>query len=121
MPSEKLTRILLAKSPFSPEVISQMAEVDGWRWVYRNHVQVKEKHFEVCFTGFSDSDKTSVSQLALDAGFTVVGSVTRSLSLLCIGPNPGPSKLEKAKRQQNSILTLEQFKHFLETGEVPNQ
>lgn len=120
MPSEKLTRILLAKSPFSPEQISQMTEADGWRSVYRTNVHVKEKHFEVCFTGFSDSDKTSMSQLAMDAGFTVVGSVTRSLSLLCVGPNPGPSKVEKAKKQQCTVVTLEQFRHFLETGEVPS-
>ena len=120
MPSEKLARILLAKGPFSPEQISQMTEANGWRWVYRNHVYVKEKHFEVCFTWFSDSDKTSMSQLAVDAGFTVVGSVTTSLALLCIGSNPGPSKLEKAKMQKCTVVTLEQFRHFLETGEVPS-
>jgi len=119
MPTEKLTRILLSKSPFSQEQISGMTEAEGWKWVYTNKAPVKEKHFEVCFTGFSDSEKGSLSQLAIDAGFMVVTAVTRNLSVLCTGPSPGPAKLEKASKQGVSVLTLEQFKHFLETGEVP--
>jgi BRCA1-like protein len=119
MPSELLTRILHSKSPFSPEEISLMTDAEGWRWVYANKVP-KEKHFEVCFTGFSASEKGELSQLAVDAGFMVVGSVTKNLSLLCIGPNRGPAKLEKAEKQKDTaIVTLEQFKLFLETGEIP--
>lgn len=49
----------------------------------------------------------------------VATAVTRKLSMLCIGPNPGPAKLEKAKQQQTTIVTLEQFKHFLANGEIP--
>jgi NAD-dependent DNA ligase len=119
MPTERLTRILLAKSPFSEEQISRMTEAEGWRWVYRNGAPVKEKHFEVCFTGFCASEKVSLTQLAIDAGFMVVTSVTRSLSMLCTGPNPGPAKLEKASRQNVPVLTDEEFRHFLATGEVP--
>jgi BRCT domain type II-containing protein len=119
MPTEKLTRILLAKSPFSPKQIAEMTEGDGWRWVYKDAEPRKEKQFEVCFTGFSASEKGSLSQLAVDAGFMVVTAVTRNLSMLCIGPNAGPAKLEKAKQQHTTIVTLEQFKHFMATGEVP--
>jgi hypothetical protein len=61
MPSEKLTRILLSKSPFSPEQISVMTDAEGWKWVYANKEPTKEKHFEVCFTGFSDSEKALAS------------------------------------------------------------
>jgi NAD-dependent DNA ligase len=119
MPSEKLTRILQAKSLFSQEQISAMTEAEGWKWVYANKAPDKEKHFEVCFTGFSETEKASLSQLAIDAGFMVVTAVTRNLSVLCTGPNPGPAKLEKASKQGVPLMTLEQFKHFLETGEVP--
>jgi len=119
VPSEKLTRILQAKSPFSQEQISAMTDAEGWKWVYANKALDKEKHFEVCFTGFSDSEKASLSQLAIDAGFMVVTAVTRNLSILCTGPNPGPAKLEKASKQGVPLMTLEQFKHFLATGEVP--
>jgi len=118
MPSEKLTQILLSKSPFSQEQISEMTDREGWKWVYANKAPSKERHFEVCFTGFSESDKGSLSQLAIDAGFMVVTAVTRNLSVLCKGPNPGLAKLKKASDQGVSVLTLEQFKHFLQTGEV---
>jgi NAD-dependent DNA ligase len=119
MPSEKLTRILLSKSSFSSQQISLMTEAEGWRWIYANKAPEKENAFEVCFTGFSDSEKGMVSQLAVDAGFMVVGSVTKNLSLLCVGSNPGPAKLEKARKHGVTVVTLEQFKQFLETGEVP--
>jgi NAD-dependent DNA ligase len=117
MPSEKLTRILLSKSSFLPEQISLMTEAEGWRWIYANKAPEKKKGFQVCFTGFSDSEKEMVSELAVDAGFMVVGSATKNLSLLCTGSNPGPSKLEKARKHGVTIVTLEQFKQFLETGE----
>lgn len=121
MPTEKLTRILLAKSPFSPEQIAQMTEADGWRWVYKDAPPREEKQLEVCFTGFSASEKGSLSQLAVDAGFMVVTAVTRNLTLLCIGPNAGPAKLEKAKQQKKTaIVTLEQFKRFMAGGELPS-
>jgi hypothetical protein len=55
MPSEKLTRILQAKSPFSAEQIKAMTEVDGWQWVYGNPTPHKERSSSVCFTGFSQS------------------------------------------------------------------
>jgi NAD-dependent DNA ligase len=119
MPSEKLTRILLSKSSFLPEQISLMTEAEGWRWIYANKAPDKKKGSEVCFTGFSDSEKGLLSQLAIDAGLMVVGSVTRNLSLLCTGANPGPAKLEKARKHGVTIVTLEQFKLFLETGEAP--
>jgi hypothetical protein len=50
MPSEKLTQILLSKSPFSQEQISGMSDREGWKWVYANKAPSKEKYFEVCFT-----------------------------------------------------------------------
>jgi BRCT domain type II-containing protein len=50
----------------------------------------------------------------------VVTAVTRNLDLLCIGPNAGPAKLEKAKQQKKTaIATLEQLKRFMATGELP--
>ena len=120
MPSEKLTRILLSKSPFSQEQISLMTEADGWQWVYANKAPAKEKLPEVCFAGFSDSEKRSLCQLAANSGLAVVTTVTRHLLFLCAGKNPGPAKLEKAENQGVPVLSLKQFKLFLETGEIPS-
>jgi hypothetical protein len=38
-----------------------MTDAEGWKWVYANKEPTKEKHFEVCFTGFSDSEKALAS------------------------------------------------------------
>ena len=50
----------------------------------------------------------------------IVKSVTKKLSFLCAGENPGPSKLKKAKSQKVTVLSEEQFLNLLKTGEMPN-
>jgi len=119
MPSEKLTRILKARSPFSPEQIEAMTDAEGWEWVYSHASPRKEKLPSVCFTGFSQSDKDALSALATGAHLRVVGSVNKSLSFLCAGDDAGPAKLAKAKEQGIAILTQAEFVNLLETGEIP--
>jgi NAD-dependent DNA ligase len=119
MPTEKLTRILLSKSPFSQEQIAAMTDAEGWKWVYTNKAPVKKKNLEVCFTGFSDSEKGVLCQLATDSGLMVVTTVTRHLFCLCAGANPGPVKLAKAAKQGVPVWSLDQFNLFLKTGELP--
>ena len=118
MPSEKLTRILKAKSPFSPEQIAAMSETEGWDWVYSNAAPRKEKLMQVCFTGFSVSEKEELSALAKEHRLAVATSVTKDLAFLCTGPNAGPAKLAKATEQGVTLLTRPQFEHLLATGEI---
>jgi NAD-dependent DNA ligase len=118
MPSEKLTRILKAKSPFNPDQIAAMSESDGWNWVYTNAAPRKDKLIQVCFTGFSASDKASLTVSAVESQLAVVTSVTKDLAFLCAGENAGPAKLSKAKSQGVTVLTRQQFEHLLATGEV---
>jgi NAD-dependent DNA ligase len=119
MPSDKLTRILSAKSPFTVAKIAAMSEADGWNWVYANAKPRKEKLTQVCFTGFSAAEKVELSAWATAARLEVVTSVTKSLAFLCAGANAGPAKLEKAREQGVHVLTRAQLIHLLETGEVP--
>lgn len=119
MPSEKLTRILLARSPFSPEQIVDMTETEGWNWVYGHATPHKEKLPSICFTGFSQSDKDSLATLAISAHLRVVESVNKSLLLLCAGDNAGTAKLAKAREHGIAILSRSEFVDFLETGEIP--
>jgi NAD-dependent DNA ligase len=118
MPSEKVTRILKAKSPFNEAEIAKMSDAQGWDWIYANAKPRKEKLTRVCFTGFSATDKAYLTSLAESANLEVVGSVTKSLAFLCVGENAGPAKLAKAQEQGNHILSKEQFMHLLETGEI---
>src|SRR5258708_13206784 len=90
MPSEKLTRILLSKSPFSQEQISAMTDAEGWKRAYANNAPDTEKHFEVCFTAFSHSEKGSLSHLSIDSGFMFVTPLIPNFSILSTAPNPPP-------------------------------
>lgn len=120
MASEKVTRILKAKSPFSDDEIAGMSDSQGWDWIYANAKPRKEKLTQVCFTGFSAESKSKLTELAQAANLEVVGSVTKNLAFLCAGENAGPAKLGKAREQGNHILSKEQFIHLLETGEILN-
>ncbi|MGH6973902.1 MAG: BRCT domain-containing protein [Stellaceae bacterium] len=119
MPSEKLARILRAKSTFSADEIAAMTEHDGWDWVYAHASPRKEKLPEICFTGFSPVEKEELIERARNSRLSVVTTVTKALSFLCVGENPGPVKIEKAKALNACILTRAQFDNLLETGEVP--
>ncbi|HAS6054758.1 TPA: hypothetical protein I7122_18665 [Vibrio vulnificus] len=74
---------------------------------------------DICFTGFSKSDKLVLSELAKLKGMQVRKEVTVHLNILCYGSNAGPKKLEKAMAQGVMILNREQFEKMVETGEVP--
>lgn len=118
MPSEKLSRILRAKSPFTHDQISAMSEVEGWDWVYLNAAQRKNKTVQICFTGFSALEKSELVDLARKHKFSVATSVTKSLAFLCTGESAGPSKLATASAQGVLLLTRSQFEQLLATGEI---
>ena len=119
MKSEKLVRILKAISPFTPDEIAAMSEAQGWQWVYAHAKPRKEKHAEICFTGFSAAEKAELSALATTHRFQVVKTVSQHLTILCFGDNAGPAKLVKARNQGAHILDREQFLLLLDTGELP--
>jgi NAD-dependent DNA ligase len=122
MPSEKLTRILLAKSPFPSDEITAMSEADGWHWVYKNSPPAKPKHeaLEICFTGFGASERTELEKLASIQGMTVRTSVTTSLKFLCVGENAGPSKVKRAQSEGVTFLNREQFMELISDGVLPS-
>jgi NAD-dependent DNA ligase len=80
----------------------------------------KERLSQVCFTGFSTTEKTELTALAEGAKLEVVGAVTKNLAFLCVGLNAGPAKLAKAREQGVLVLQRSQLLHLLETGEVPD-
>lgn len=120
MPSEKLTAILHSKSPFSSDEVSAISETEGWRWVYQNKPAQKDRSHEICFTGFTALERAELETLAGHAGMAVKESVTKTLAYLCVGNTPGPSKIEKAKRQGAAFLNREQFLELLSDGVLPS-
>lgn len=99
--------------------IDAMTDTEGWQWVYSHASPRKEKLPAICFTGFSPSEKTELSQLASGAGLRVVTGVSSVVSFLCAGANAGPVKLEHAHDYGIPIMSRAQFLHFLDTGEIP--
>ena len=120
--SEKLKRILLAKSDFTSEQIGRMTDAEGWAWVYAQESQNsrKIKGPQVCFTGFGNTERQELENLASLSGLHVVSSVTKGLMLLIAGENAGPAKLAKARGDGIAVVDRDDFKKFIETGEIPN-
>ena len=120
MPSEKLTRALKSRTDMPESAIENLSGSEGWDIIYSLLAAKKEKNLnEICFTGFSPSEKSSLTQNAEEYGMASVKSVTKSLKFLCAGPNAGPFKLKKAQLQGATILSRDEFNIMLETGELP--
>ena len=122
--SDKLVRILRSKSAFSEAEIAKLTEAEGWNWVYANSPvksSADERALqEVCFTGMSTTQKDDLARAATASDMKVVTSVTKNLSYLVVGDEPGPSKLQKAEKQGTKVMSIEQFQRLLQTGELPS-
>ena len=122
MAGEKVTMILRSKTNLSDEQIEQMSDAEGWQLIYTlkpQKSQIQKKANQICFTGFSPSDKDRLGCLAVTHGLDVVKSVTQSLAYLITGANAGPAKLKKAEEKDVVIMNEEQFGKFLDDGEIP--
>ncbi|MBI4642469.1 MAG: hypothetical protein HY790_05520 [Deltaproteobacteria bacterium] len=100
-----------------------MTDREAWAWLYA-HFPPKAKRnqknlAEVCFSGFTVSEKEVLEQEAREAHLEVVKSVTKQLRYLVAGPNAGPTKLKKACEQEVVVLSLDQFRTMVETGDLP--
>lgn len=74
---------------------------------------------QVVFTGFAKVQRAALEAKAGESGLRVCQSVTKDLAYLCVGPNAGPTKIEKAMAQNVFILTENQLHKLLDTGELP--
>ena len=122
MPTEKATMILQSKTDLTKEQIAELTDAEAWNLIYSiRSTKAKDNRLQVCFTGFGASKKVELTNLAQDKKFNVVASVTKKLDFLCGGETAGPKKLEKAIEQGVQILSENEFKNLIETGEVPIQ
>ncbi|MGC9163944.1 MAG: BRCT domain-containing protein, partial [Thiomonas sp.] len=101
-----------------------MTEREGWGIVYQNSTGRKRRDeknsLTVCFTGFPEAQKKSLEEIAITHGLIPKSSVVKNLRFLVTGPNPGPAKLARAREMNVPLMTLDQFNHFIETGEIPS-
>lgn len=116
MPSEKAVRALKAKTNLSDDQIARLSEDEAWDAVAGAPARKKPRDTRprICFTGFRPAEKERLEQLAVDAGLRPVQSVTAKLDYLCTGADPGPAKVQKAQRQNVTMLTAKQFAAMLD-------
>jgi NAD-dependent DNA ligase len=118
MASEKAAKILWKmEAPFTPEHIAAMPEGQAWGWIRPRERKLREikaqlKSPQICFTGFKNSAKEKLSQLAAQIGFEVKKPVTKKLVILVVGDNGGLSKIGKAEAQGCKILTEDEFMDY---------
>lgn len=116
--SERLFKILKAKTDLTNSELENVTEREGWRIVYSMTTK-KEKLIEICFTGFSASYKKALIYIAKEHNFHVAKSITVDLAFLCCGPNAGPKKMILAKKKGAQFLSKDEFIDLIETGEIP--
>lgn len=74
---------------------------------------------EICFTGFDKQEKDELAALAALSNLKVRSGVTAKLTFLCCGANAGWRKIEEANAKGALVLSGDQFRHFMATGEIP--
>ncbi|OGV56918.1 MAG: hypothetical protein A2X49_02115 [Lentisphaerae bacterium GWF2_52_8] len=74
------------------------------------------KGTNVCFTGFAESDKLRIKELAKDLGMNVKSSISGILQLLVCGPSPGSSKIQQARDRNIKIISYDDFLKELKNG-----
>jgi NAD-dependent DNA ligase len=110
MLSERVRLILIARdAPFTEEEMKSITDKQGWAWIFANSPPKQPHKTEICFTGFGNSHKAELQEIAKDRGFKCVTCVTKALSFLCVGPNPGPSKTKEAAEKGVPIISEEDF------------
>ena len=120
MPNEKSTMILQSKTDLSREEIECLSDAEAWAHIYSiRSTKANDKRLQICFTGFGETKKTQLVDIAFGKKLKVVASVTRKLDFLCCGETPGPKKLEEAMIKGAQILTEREFIDMIETGVVP--
>lgn len=119
MASEKAAKILWKmEASFTREQIEAMPEGQAWGLIRTHERKLRElraaaKLPQICFTGFKDSEKEKLSQLAKQVGLEVKDCVTKNLVILVTGDNAGPSKIAKAKAQGCTIFPEDGFMDYL--------
>lgn len=78
-----------------------------------------DQRAQILFTGFKAAQRTTLEDLAQQHGFRVMKSAGKSLAVLCIGDNAGPTKVEAARLAGSFIVTELELRHLLTTGEIP--
>jgi NAD-dependent DNA ligase len=116
MASERVSMILRSETTLTEDQIKSMSDKEGWNIIYKlkpKKTKPKKTKLQICFTGFDPHSRNKLEEIAVANEFEVVKSITKGLKYLCAGPNAGPSKIEKAKKQNRDIISLNDFHQII--------
>ncbi|MBC17049.1 conserved protein of unknown function [Pseudodesulfovibrio profundus] len=108
--------MILAETGLAEEEYADLSEWELWETICRLPGHFRKEFYvpEICFTGFGrGKEKSMLQEIARMNGYIVRDAVTKQLDFLCCGPEPGPSKIEKAEFQGVKIVTIEEFLNAL--------
>ena len=118
MPSAKAAQILRSRTDLTDDQIHLLSETEAWKHIYELDEQSRPlkplSRPQICFSGFGASERAALALEAAANGLDVKESVTTTLGYLCAGSNAGPAKLEKARRLNVAVLSVEDFRAVLE-------
>lgn len=78
-----------------------------------------DQRAQILFTGFKAAQRATLEAVAEQQGFRVMKTAGKTLAVLCIGDNAGPTKVEAARSAGAFIVTEPELHHLVETGEIP--
>ena len=96
-------------APYSLEELEPISDQEYWSWIYAHRRPKKQSVPEIYLTGFTPVEKEKLCGLAEALGFRVRTWVNQNLTILCVGDDPGPVKLEQAKAQNVTIMPVDEF------------
>ena len=115
MATDDVIRMLRSNgAPYPDDLLKKMSNYECWQWMYANKPKKPKAPKQapqraVCFTGFTQARKQELMDIADHSGWRVVQTVGPTMSHLCTGEKPGPSKIEKANKMRASILAEVSF------------
>lgn len=110
-------QILYKTTNMPIEAIKQLSDNEAWTIIYSKRRRVKkQKAIEICFTGFRNTEKSVLVDIARTHNFKVVSGVTLNLTYLCCGESPGPLKIQLAEEKNCKFLNQTDFLELVESG-----
>jgi NAD-dependent DNA ligase len=102
----------MAETGLAEEEYSDLSEWELWEAICKLPGSFRQQFYapEICFTGFGrGKEKAMLQEIARMNGYIVRDDVTKNLTFLCCGPEPGPAKIEKAEFRQVEIIPFIEF------------
>ena len=112
----KIDAVLISESQF--RLLLKTGEMPEDTGITKKLDNVEFQSLSVCFTGFKKAVAKELIDIAISNGIRHQKSVGSALSMLVIGANAGPKKIEKAKELGIKLVPEELFRQMIKSSEL---